>query len=211
MDAVSSCRRVADDALDLISSVQPAQWDTATPCEAWDARALVNHMIGTSVAFIGGLRKDSAEATPEPVDLGAGDAATVYERANAALGPGTSMGFTDAQLPEAYRRAAAALVAECEKPGALEKMVYLSFMTLPGAMAVKIATADALLHSWDLAKALGRPFSMDEGIAASTLELMQQFNNPDQRGPGKPFAHPIPVPETAPVQDRLVGLSGRHP
>ena len=37
-------------------------------------------------------------------------------RADGAMGQVTSMGFTDAQLPEAYRRAAAALMDECEKP-----------------------------------------------------------------------------------------------
>ena len=211
MEPVSSCRCVTDDALELIASVQASEWAAATPCEGWDTRSLVNHVLGTCVSFVGGLRKANAEATPEPVDLGAGDAATVYERADNAMNQGASMGFSDAQLPEAYRRAAAALVAEWEQPGALEQTVYLSFTSMPGAMAIKIVTADALLHSWDLAKALGRPFTMNEEVAATTLEMMQQFYNPDQRGPGKAFGHTVPVPKTAPVQERLVGLSGRHP
>jgi hypothetical protein len=41
--------------------------------------------------------------------------------------------------------------------------------------------------------------------------MMQQFNNPAQRGPGKAFAHPVPCPDDAPVQERLVALSGRQP
>jgi uncharacterized protein (TIGR03086 family) len=211
MDAVSNCRRATADALDIITAVDDAAWSAATPCEGWDARALVNHMIGVCTTFVGGLRTPTADATPEPVDLGSGDAATVYERAAGALNQNTSMGFSDAQLPETYRRATAALVAEWEAPGALEKTLHMPFGQMPGAVAIRIVTADSLVHTWDLSKALRRSFAMPEEVAASTLEMMQQFYNPDQRGPGKAFAHAIPCPETAPVQDRLIALSGRQP
>ena len=78
-------------------------------------------------------------------------------------------------------------------------------------MINKCQAENAWLHTWDLAKALGRPFNMPEEIAASTLEMMQQFYNPDQRGTGKAFGHAVPCPESAPVQDRLIALSGRQP
>jgi uncharacterized protein (TIGR03086 family) len=211
MEPVSSCRRVTDDALALISTVQGSEWSAATPCEGWDARTLVNHMIGTATAFVGGLWKATANTDPAPLDLGAGDAATVYERANGALSQGMSMGFSDAELPEAYKRAAAALVAAWEQPGATERTIQMSFGPLPGVVALKVSTADSMIHAWDLAKALGRPFDMDQEAAEATIVLMQQFNDPAQRGPGKGFGHVIPWPETAPLQERLLALSGRQP
>ena len=71
--------------------------------------------------------------------------------------------------------------------------------------------ADQMIHTWDLARALGRPYTMDEDLASATLKLMQERYDPKQRGPGKNFAAAVPSPDDASVQDRLLALSGRQP
>lgn len=195
----------------MISTVTPAEWDRPSPCEGWNTRTLVHHMIGVCASWVGGLRRATAESTPEPLDLGAGAAAIVYGRADASMGAGAHLGIADAELSEAYRRATAAVLAAWEAPGGLERTVYLSFTEMPGPLALQILTADQLIHTWDLARALGRQFQMDDATASAVLAMMQQFHDPAQRGLGKAFGHAVPWPESAPVQERLVALAGRQP
>ena len=93
----------------------------------------------------------------------------------------------------------------------MEKSVTLRAGSIPAPNAAQILTSDQLLHTWDLAKALGRPYQMDEDLAAATLEGLQRRYDPAQRGPGKGFAERVDVPENASTQDKLIALSGRVP
>ncbi len=82
---------------------------------------------------------------------------------------------------------------------------------IPGAVALDIVLADQLLHTWDLARAVGRPYSMDADLAEAALQMMQRMMRPEYRGPGQGFAEAVPCPEDAPVQERLVAFAGRKP
>lgn len=81
--------------------------------------------------------------------------------------------------------------------------------TTLGAMLTQIYTTDVWMHSWDLARALGRRFDMGEDRCAATLEGMlpidQVLRESGQFGPK------VPVPEDASAQDRLLGFIGRDP
>jgi uncharacterized protein (TIGR03086 family) len=211
MDPVSRCQRALDDALATIETVRPAELTAQTPCEQWNARTLINHMLGTCLTFLGGLRRAMPGAESETLDLGTVDSKGIFERGGIAMMTGEPIGIADEDLPDVYRRTSKALMAAWRAPGALENTLQMPFGEMPAAMAVQIVAADQLLHTWDLTKALGRPFTMDEDLASATLTMMQQFNNPAQRGPGKAFGHPVPCPENAPVQERLVALAGRQP
>ena len=70
-------------------------------------------------------------------------------------------------------------------------------------------TADVFMHSWDLARAGGQDAGLDEDFAAQLLEGMrpieQLLRDSGQYGPA------VPVPDDAPVVDRLMGFVGRDP
>ena len=70
-------------------------------------------------------------------------------------------------------------------------------------------TADVFMHSWDLARAGGQDAGLDEDFAARLLEGMrpieQLLRDSGQYGPA------VPVPDDAPVVDRLMGFIGRDP
>jgi len=70
-------------------------------------------------------------------------------------------------------------------------------------------TADVFMHSWDLARASGQDAGLDEDFAARLLEGMrpieQLLRDSGQYGPA------VPVPNDAPVVDRLMGFVGRDP
>jgi uncharacterized protein (TIGR03086 family) len=70
-------------------------------------------------------------------------------------------------------------------------------------------TADVFMHSWDLARAGGRDPRLDEDFAEQLLEGMrpieQLLRESGQYGPA------VPVPDDAPVVERLMGFVGRDP
>ena len=79
----------------------------------------------------------------------------------------------------------------------------------PSAFYLGLATADILLHGWDLATAIGAPYTMDETTSAEVLANMQRMLRPEMRGEGKAFAHEVTCASDASVQERLVAFSGR--
>jgi uncharacterized protein (TIGR03086 family) len=187
MSRIDDCQRALDGARAMIASVRPDELATATPCEGWDVRALLNHMIGVCQQFASMLRGETLDPSFGNADLAGDDPAG------------------------AYGRAADDLMAEWRAPGALDKTLDMPFGQMPAALGVRIVISDQTIHTWDLAKALGRPHTMDENLAAGTFELMKQRYDPAQRGPGKAFAQAVECPEDAPLQDRLIALSGRRP
>src|SRR6266508_4015388 len=161
MDPIGDCQRTLDRARATIATVQPEELNSPTPCSDWDVKGLINHMIGVCNMFAGGL-KGTAQAG-DFTGSGGGDLAGVNP-----LG--------------AYGRAADALMQEWRAPGALEKTLKMPFGDMPGTMVASIVVGDQTIHTWDLAKALGRPYTMDEDLASATLQMMQQFDSPDMRG-----------------------------
>jgi uncharacterized protein (TIGR03086 family) len=72
--------------------------------------------------------------------------------------------------------------------------------------------AELAMHSWDLAKATGQPVDkLDAELAAHSLSWSHGMLRPEYRGEGRGFGLEVPVPEDAPVQDRLAGWFGRDP
>ena len=46
MDQETAYRRTVEGWAALVEGVRPGQWELPTPCEDWDVRALVNHVVG---------------------------------------------------------------------------------------------------------------------------------------------------------------------
>lgn len=189
-DRIQNCQRALDSALAMIESTSPATLSKPTPCEGWDARALIDHMIGVVQTF------------------GAGFASGT--KLTAASGQSTT-GLAGDNPTATYKQAVDTLMAALRQPGALDKTLTLPFGEMPGNQAINIVIGDQLIHTWDLAKTLGKPYTMDEELASGVLALLHQILTPERRGPGKPFAEAITCPESAPVQDRLIAFSGRQP
>ncbi|MGW3965093.1 maleylpyruvate isomerase family mycothiol-dependent enzyme [Amycolatopsis sp. NPDC005003] len=70
-------------------------------------------------------------------------------------------------------------------------------------------TGDIWLHSWDLAKALGREPDLGEERCAEALTAMRPMERV-LRDSGQ-FGPAVPVAEDASAQDRLMGFLGRDP
>jgi uncharacterized protein (TIGR03086 family) len=194
MDSVEACQRAVDQAQAMIASVRPEQLSAATPCPDWQVRELIDHMIGVCSTF------GAALAAAAGADPASASGSAPGERDRAGDDPAA-----------AYAAAAAAMMEQWRAPGALERTVRLPLGEAPAARVAGILVGDQILHTWDLAKALGRPYRLDEDLSAATLEMMQTILKPEFRGPGKAFGAEIPCPADAPVQARLLAFSGRQP
>ncbi|HSB86558.1 MAG TPA: TIGR03086 family metal-binding protein, partial [Ilumatobacteraceae bacterium] len=92
----------------------------------------------------------------------------------------------------------------------LSTPVTLPFGSMPADVALRIAAADLLVHSWDLAKATGQQFDPSAEFIAEVDPFFHQFLQPEVRAMGI-FAAEVEVPADASPLDRLVAFAGRQP
>lgn len=117
---------------------------------------------------------------------------------SATTGPGRI-----ARRPAAWRR-----------EGALEGTVRLPFGEVPAAWCVDQQISDLVVHGWDIAKATGQPTALDPELGQASLAWARENLLPELRGDeggGYAFGPEVPVPDTAPLHDRLAAFFGRDP
>jgi uncharacterized protein (TIGR03086 family) len=181
--AVTSSRAV-------LASVRPEQMDDPTPCQSWKVRDLINHMIDAP-SFAATVMENGRWITQgdEPVDHAAGDYMADYVAATS--------------------RAVASFRAE----GAMSKTLNLPFGEMPAAAFLYIATGDAFVHGWDLARATGFSADFDPELAAELLEAIRPLLPDQMRGAEgtAPFGPEVSVAVETPAVDRLAAFLGRQP
>ena len=181
--AFASTRRV-------LENVKDDQLDDPTPCQSWDVRAVVNHIIGGANWFAISTENGASpeDDTTEDTDYAGGDRLAAFD--------------------DGVKKAVAAFNA----PGAQEKMIKLPFGEFPGAIFMALATTDTFTHGWDLARATGQDAGrLDPDLAQQLLvgaraAVPDQFRGPDTKAP---FGPAVDVPESAPAADQLAGFLGR--
>jgi uncharacterized protein (TIGR03086 family) len=82
--------------------------------------------------------------------------------------------------------------------------------TLPGHLALGILQLELVVHGWDFAVALRRPFDVADAHAAHVLGLARQTLNEQSRTIAG-FDPPVPVFADASPLDQLVAFTGRDP
>ena len=173
--------------MDRVAEVRPDQWDAATPCAEWNVRELVNHVVGEQLWSV-------------PLFAGA-TIAEVGDRFDGDL-LGSDPIKTAAEAGEAAR----AVVTE---PGAMERIVHLSFGDTPAEEYVSQLFADHLIHGWDLAVGIGADRTIDPAAVSALQDWFAQREDL-YRGAGI-IADRVDLPADASAQDRLIAAFGRDP
>ena len=84
------------------------------------------------------------------------------------------------------------------------------FGELPaGQVVAMLYTPDVFMHTWDLARATGQDDRLDPQRCAAGLAGAEPAEEA-MRSSGQ-FGPRVPVPDDAPVQDRMLGFIGRDP
>ncbi len=110
--------------------------------------------------------------------------------------------------PEARVADAAQAALEAWRRRGTSGTVMLGPSELPAAMPVKILTLELLVHGWDVANTVGRPYRPSEELSSYVLELAHQTIRPDARD-GDFFAQEADPGVDASNLERLVAFTGR--
>jgi uncharacterized protein (TIGR03086 family) len=169
----------------IVDGVDADRWDDPSPCAGWSAAAVVGHVIN-------GSRMILARAVKEPPVPPATDPA--------------ALAGTDPRAAWHLRRAE--IDATVERLDAAETVDGV-----PGVATIDDglgrAVIEPLVHAWDLAAATGQHLDLPEHLVAPLLADLEPLATA-LKTTGM-FADRVPVPETAPVADRLIALVGRQP
>lgn len=165
------------------------QWGYPTPCEGWTVRDLVNHVVTANVASTAMVRGATRE-----------DVIAAFARDH--LGDDPLQAFLDSVIEQR---------AAFSEPGALERTCAHPIGDIPGWQLLGFRVADLLMHAWDLARAIGADEELDADVAELVYTGMAAMGNAlDGTGLFGPGASGT-VPDDAPVQLKLLDLSGRRP
>ncbi|MFB6818725.1 TIGR03086 family metal-binding protein [Streptomyces sp. NPDC056347] len=185
IDLEPAARRIAG----LLDGIGEQQLDGPTPCPDYAVRELLAHVLGLSTAFLAAARKNLGPATDTPPDAGL------------PVLPGDWRATLPPLLDE--------LVAAWRDPAARQGMTRAGGVDLPGEVALLVVLDELVIHGWDLARATGQEYAVDEPSLRAALDLLTPAE-------GKPraesvFGPPVAVPADAPLLDRAVAMSGRRP
>lgn len=172
----------------VLDQVRPDQLERPTPCDEWNVRELLGHVIvgdDIAVALLDGAGPDEARALWGQ-EFGDG----VVELCRTSI---------DGQLTR---------MAAVEDWGTT---VHHIIGDVPASQLLQMRTGDLALHAWDLATAIGVEADIPEELATQiygTLAPMADvIGTIGMFGSGPSGA----VGEDAPVTERLLDLTGRRP
>ncbi|MFO6451242.1 MULTISPECIES: TIGR03086 family metal-binding protein [unclassified Aeromicrobium] len=171
------------------SRITDQDFPRATPCEGVTVGQLLHHVVGLTQAFRAAADKEFGPLTDTAPDP---DAA-----------PSADDGW-QADLEQHVPR----LVDAWREAAAWEGMTRAGGVDLPGAAAGLVALDEVVLHGWDLARATGQEYVLDDATAAACLGFVESF---DPGGTPGLFGPAVPIADDAPVLDRLVARAGRDP
>jgi uncharacterized protein (TIGR03086 family) len=188
LDLAPAARRMAA----LVGGVSDGQLGGVTPCPAYTLGDLLDHVGGLAIAFTAAARK---------ADL-----------------PGGSQGPSGdaSRLEEGWRdrvtRDLDALAAAWAGPGAWTGTAEAGGVEMPAEVAALVALDELVLHGWDVARASGQPYEVDPASLEAVHGFVAQFSGPGQEESRAGLFGPVvPVPDDAPLLDRVVGMAGRDP
>ena len=187
MDLVQLHHRAADVFGARVHAVKRDQWALSTPCEDWNVRDLVNHLVYEDRWTAPILAGKTIE---EIGDRFEGDL----------LGDDPGAAWEDAVAE------ARAAVAE---PHALERTGHRSFGDSPAELYVHQLFADHLIHAWDLARAIGADERLDADLVRACAAWFADQEE-DYRSAGAIGDRPA-IPDDADEQTRLLAAFGRTP
>jgi len=162
-----------------VEAVPAGRWENQSPCTEWTARDVVRHVVNTSEMFLGFIDEK--------------------------LPPAPSV---DDNPLAAWTSARDAIQNALDDPALAQKSYDGMWGKATFEQGVgKFLAPDALIHTWDLARATGLDEHLDEEGAQQALDALMPMDD-KMRRPGA-FGPKLPAPEGVDVQTRLLLFCGR--
>lgn len=172
-----------------VRAITADQLDAPTPCREYDVRRLLSHLLYWGASLEGA-------ATDTPV---APPAASEQE---VAPPDGDWGGALEAQIDR--------IATAWSDPQAWEGMTRMGGPDpMPASLIGGMVLTELVVHGWDLARATGQQPEWDDALLDFVYEEVEK--TAEQGREMGVYGPPVPVPDTAPVLDRALGLTGRDP
>ena len=186
MEKINEMTAAAAEAARVVNGV-PDVLTTATPCDDWDLRTLLNHTILWTA--YSAERRAHGESVAE--DLMAKDFTAA---------PGFRADYA-AHIQKA--------VEAWSDPAAWAGNSSVMGDATPRADVGAMLIMEMALHGWDIARATGQQYVCDDQLAETLRETVEAQADLFRKYQG--FAAAVPVTDTATPFDRALSLSGRDP
>ena len=175
----------------LLLGVDDRDLPAPTPCPDWPVAALLDHLMGLSLAFTMAARKraDAPGAGGPPPEPSAGRLSPHWRSRLPVLLADLSIAWKD--------------------PAAWTGTAQVGGVTMPAAAMGTVAMNELVMHGWDLARATGQDYAADP----RALEVLMEFlgESPSEGTPGL-FGPRVPIgPHEEDLLIRALGLAGRDP
>jgi uncharacterized protein (TIGR03086 family) len=192
MDSARHLHQSIELAVGAIRGADPARYGDPSPCSAYAARDVVNHLaFGLLLAHRSGAR--------EPWD----PAWTGEERTPFLVG------LPEPRWAEACAGEAEATARVWADPSAWEGEASMGGAAMPAAAVGSMMTAEFAVHAWDLAVATGRTVDVPEDLGAVVLDGVRAMAPAGREGGW--FGAEVDVPADAPAFVRALAAAGRDP
>jgi len=169
-----------------VAAVPGDGWTRPTPCAEWDVRTLVNHIVNESWWV-------------RPL---------VEGRTVAEVGDRFDGDLLGDDPGAAWKAASTDALDALHEPGALDRIVHLSFGDYPAEGYAWQLTSDLVIHAWDLASGSGGDTALDPVLVEAVLAYTQPRSA--QLGASGVFGPRVETDADADAQTRLLGLVGRR-
>ena len=189
-DVVALDAQAVRASVELVERARPADMARPTPCADWTLHGLISHMTVQHYGFAAAAGGDGDLARWRPRRLGSDPAADYRASAEAVLAAFSADGVLDRRFPLPEFAAGA---------------------DFPARQAVSFHLVDYVVHSWDVAKALGLPVRFTGELLDTALRVAQAVPGGEARlVPGAAFSPAVAWRDGSPL-DRVVALLGRSP
>ena len=187
MNRHSEMASAAAESARIVGGVRSDQLSATTPCNDWDTRELLNHIILWTA--YSAERRARDEQVPDELT-----------NRDFVAEPGYAADYA-AQLDKA--------VTAWSDPAAWQRDLNVMGSPTPAADVAALLIAEMVLHGWDAAKASGQRYTAPDDVAAAVLAAVRANAELFRKYQG--FADAVPVPASAPALDQALAESGRDP
>jgi uncharacterized protein (TIGR03086 family) len=174
----------------VITDIGDDQLGAPTPCRGTTVADLLDHLDGLCLAFTAAAAKDRADGSQAPSADGS------------RLGPDWRVRICGRLV-----RLASAWQDETAWTG----LTRAGGVDLPGEVAGQVAINEVVVHGWDIAAATRHDYACQTDLVQAAHAFVQSAVAQNPGGSPGLFGPPVTVPDSAPLLDRLVGLTGRDP
>jgi uncharacterized protein (TIGR03086 family) len=169
----------------FVAAIPESRWASPTPCDEWDVRAVVNHLVYENLWAVELFNGKTIEEVGSAFD-------------------GDLVGSDPAR---AYAGSAAAVKSVIRLPESMSATCQISSGPVSGAEYASQLFLDTLVHGWDIAVGSGQSGELDPGLVEACIPLAEWTCQ--AVGESGPFGSSVPVSPQENAQVRLLAILGR--